>query len=215
MTHIIAIWLPEKPILKYPLAPLLPFERKYHIADFTEFSASWDSKTSTLLSYKRKRFFGWMKRELGAGFECPIHRHDVGVIGYYGWKDVSIMTSGERNVESIENKSSGWVLIGDNHDSSGDFLWAALWFDIITNLKDVEVWTRHPFANENSYMYSETKKITMTDFTRQFLRENIKGLTLHTNPLSQPNAILLSKKSEDYTYIALPSISLEDIHESI
>jgi hypothetical protein len=215
MTHLTVIWLPEKPIFKYPLAPQIPFESPYHVADFIEFSASWDSKTHTLLPYKRKRFFGWLKKDIGVGFECPQHRHDVAMIGYYGWINVAKLAPYQRNVESLENKFSGWALIGDNHDCGGDFLWAALWLDIIANSKGIEMWTRYPYASENQYLYSETQHITMIDFAASFLKENIKGLTPSTNPLSQPNAILLSEDPAEHTYIALPTISLEVVHEPL
>jgi hypothetical protein len=197
---------------------MVPLESKYHIADFMEFSAAWDQNTRAFLPYKRKRFFAWQYREpkLGKtpefGFKCPDHRHDVAMIGYYGWNDVSLYTPVERSAYDIEGRTSGWILYGDNHDSRGDHLFAALWFAIIKDLKGVEVWTRHPFERENNYMFSETENISHRDVVFTFLREIIKNLTPETNPLSQPRAALISEPTEQI-YNALPSISLEIVHE--
>jgi hypothetical protein len=208
----LAIWLPEKPKLKYPLSRLVPLESSYFVADFLEFSASWDQNIKGVLPLKRKRFFAWEYKNENFGFKCPDHRHDVGMIGYSGWEDLSKCTPEKIEIYDLGDKTYGWLLYVDNHDFGGDFLFAALWFDIIKNLEGIEVWTRTPFDRENNYIYSETEGLTKTKFSFKFHDEVIKGLTPTTNPLSQPLAVLFSDP-ERLTYTAMYAVSLEFIHE--
>jgi hypothetical protein len=189
MTHGFYLWLPEKPQFKYPLIKQLPFDKSPALLiDFTYHISDWDGRTSKLLPLKRRIFYAWVSGLHNLGFQCPHHRHSTGLIGYRGWRDVSKQDVQWRIDRGVE-EDYGWVLIGDNHDFPGDFLYANLWILGITNPDNIKVWTISSIGREASM-------ITEQVFNYQKEKIVVDSITQQTSPLFHPNAMIFYSPKE-------------------
>jgi hypothetical protein len=220
MTYYIVMWLPEAPEFKNDnklAKELMPIEKPPMLKDFMGYNTTWDEITKQRLPYKDKYYFGW---NFAIDRLCEKHNHRAGYICYYGWMDIEkgmkqeldeaarlalglYVRKRERYREEGRNLNSGWVLWGDNHDCSKcDTVYAQLWRHALKRVPpEMQMWTIPMYA------YGAPKSFDPLE-SPSF---KIKNLTIETNPLFNPKAIIIEDAKQ--LYYAQESITLAEIHE--
>lgn len=187
MTHLLLIYVPEKPEFKYKITvPFLKNDFPTCLIDFGIF----DTKSSVYSTSgkpfgikKIATFFGWDLSDLGPLFTLPRVNPIIrpyGVIGYHRWQPLNEYYDKDKWPDLDKN---GWILTGDNHDFSSDELYAFLW---IINIKlskpnlEFRVFVQH----------GEVREITDNVWLMKD-RINYDKLSPKTNPINNLQAILV------------------------
>jgi len=206
MTHLLLIYVPEKPKFRYTIALPFTYDKiRGNLIDFGTYKTDEIiySDTGHTFAPKKPRgaestFYGWYsielyKYRLKTYHTLPLLRPE-GVIGYHGWRELKHYRNKDRWREL--DTENGWILTGDNHDFARDDLYAFLWAENIEQFDDIRVFIESTIAHTKNEITKLVMKIK-SDIILEKLNEN-------TNPITNLNAIISYKFITKYTPKLLP-----------